>query len=129
MSTVCGAHVGGWADVGACSAEGGRRPGRIRRRAARGRCVEGLFATPNKTVKRQNGPFYWLTRDVAPVPIPRSPLGRILGTQTFRVAGVFAFYLHTFFGRPGFFILPTHKNIPTPAWPFSVAPGDQIQDF
>ena len=23
MSTVCGVHVGGWAGVGACSAEGG----------------------------------------------------------------------------------------------------------
>ena len=35
MSTVCSVHVGGWAGVGARSAEGGRRPGRIRRRAAR----------------------------------------------------------------------------------------------
>ena len=26
MSTVCGVHVGGWAGVGACSAEEGRRP-------------------------------------------------------------------------------------------------------
>ena len=42
MSTVCGVHVRRWAGVGACSAEGGRRPGRIRRRAARGRCAEFL---------------------------------------------------------------------------------------
>ena len=69
MSTVCSVHVGGWAGVGACSAEGGRRPGRIRRRAARGRCAEGLFATQHKPVKRQNGPFYCLTRDVAPASV------------------------------------------------------------
>ena len=35
MSTVCSVHVGGWAGVGACSAEGVGDPGRIRRRAAR----------------------------------------------------------------------------------------------
>ena len=40
MSTVRGVHVGGWAGVGACSAEGGRRPGRTRRRAALGRLLE-----------------------------------------------------------------------------------------
>ena len=39
MSTVCSVHVRGWAGVGACSAEGGRRPGRTRRRAARGRFI------------------------------------------------------------------------------------------
>ena len=39
MSTVCSVHVRGWAGVGACSAEGGRRPGRTRRRAARGRLI------------------------------------------------------------------------------------------
>ena len=33
MSAVCGVHVRGWAGVGACSAEGGRRPRRTRRRA------------------------------------------------------------------------------------------------
>ena len=36
------------------------------------------------------------------------PPGRILATKTFRAAGVFAFYLHTLFGCPGFCILPTH---------------------
>ena len=43
MSTVCGVHVRGWAGMGACSAEGGRRPGRTRRRAARGRLAELLI--------------------------------------------------------------------------------------
>ena len=46
MSTVCGVHVRGWAGVGACSAEGFRRPSRTRRRTARGRCV--LFCEPRK---------------------------------------------------------------------------------
>ena len=46
MSTMCGVHARGWAGVGACSAEGGRRPGRICRRAARGRLV--LFSEPRR---------------------------------------------------------------------------------
>ena len=48
-----------------------------------------------KPVKRYNGRFYWLTRDVALVLARLCPPGRILGTQTFRAAGVVR-------------ILPTH---------------------
>ena len=81
-------------------------------------------AGPRKPVERHNGRVYWPTRDVALgfVDFFHAP-GRILGTQifraagfffrillthTFRVAGGFAFYLHTLFGRPGCCILPTH---------------------
>ena len=82
-----------------------------------------LFATPSKPAKRQFGPFYWLTRDVALGLARLCPPGRILGTQriprgrdpilstqpfraagvfrilpthTFRVAGVLHFSTHTF---------------------------------
>ena len=67
---------------------GGRRPGRICRRAARGRLLELLLRKSSKPVKRHKGSFYCRTRDVAQV---RYPPGRILGTQTFRVAGVLHF--------------------------------------
>ena len=64
-----------------------------------------------KLVKRTIVPFYWLTRDAAPGFVAPPPQGRILGTQTFRAAGVFrilpthtfrvavtvAFYLHKLF--------------------------------
>ena len=43
MSTVCSVYVGGWVGVSACPAEG-RRPGRIRRRAAGRPRLEVLFA-------------------------------------------------------------------------------------
>ena len=52
-------------------------------------------AGPRKPVKRHNGRFYWLTRDVALGLARLCPPGRILGTQTFRAAGVVR-------------ILPTH---------------------
>ena len=62
-------------------------------------------AGPRKPVERHNGRVYWPTRDVAvgSVDFFHAP-GRILGTQTFRAAGVFAFYLHTLFGLPS----PSH---------------------
>ena len=59
-----------------------------------------LFATPSKPVKRHNGRFYCLTRNAAVVFARLCPSGRIVGTQIFRAAGVFAFYLHTLFGLP-----------------------------
>ena len=53
-------------------------------------------AGPRKPVKRHNGRFYCLTRDVFRTFCGLfHPPGRILGTQTFRAAGVFR-------------ILPTH---------------------
>ena len=52
-------------------------------------------------------PFYWLTRDVAQLRYPPSP-GRILGTQTFRVAGVLHFTYTQIFRVAGVCILPTH---------------------
>ena len=60
-------------------------------------------AGPRKPVERHNGRVYWPTRDVAVgfVDFFHAP-GRILGTQTFRAARVFAFYLHTLFGWPVF---------------------------
>ena len=47
-------------------------------------------AGPRKPVERHNGRVYWPTRDVAVgfVDFFHAP-GRILGTQTFRAAGVF----------------------------------------
>ena len=53
-------------------------------------------AGPRKPVERHNGRVYWPTRDVAVCFLDffHAP-GRILGTQTFRAAGVFR-------------ILPTH---------------------
>ena len=50
---------------------------------------------PRKPVKRHNGRFYWRTRDVILGFVDFHAPGRILGTQTFRAAGVFL-------------ILPTH---------------------
>ena len=44
-------------------------------------------AGPRKPVKRNNGRFYWLTRDVSLVFVDFHAPGRILGTQTFRAAG------------------------------------------
>ena len=93
-------------------------------------------AGPRKAVERHNGRIYWVTRDAALGLARLCPPGRILGTQTFRAAGVFAifythfsgcrhrrilptqffrvavtvavaFYPHTPFGWPGFCILPT----------------------
>ena len=64
-------------------------------------------AGPRKPVERHNGRVYWPTRDVAVgfVDFFHAP-GRILGTQTFRAAGVFRILpTHTFFGWPGFCIL------------------------
>ena len=54
-----------------------------------------LFHHASKPVKRHDGRFYWLPCDVALVLARLCPPGRILGTQTFRAAGVFAFYLHS----------------------------------
>ena len=54
-------------------------------------------AGPRNPVERRNGRFYWVTRDVAAVFARLRPPGRILGTQTFRVPGVFR-------------ILPTHTS-------------------
>ena len=65
---------------------GGRRPGRIRRRAARGRLLKLWSVTPNKPIKRHKGPFYWNTRDVSQFLYP-PPIR----------AG---FYVHIFFGWP-----------------------------
>ena len=72
-------------------------------------------AGARKPVERRNGRIYWLTRDVSLGFVDFHAPGRILGTQTFRAAGVSAFYLHTLFGWPGFCILPTHTfgAIPT----------------
>ena len=72
-------------------------------------------AGPRKPVERHNGRVYWPTRDVAVgfVDFFHAP-GRILGSQTFRAAGVFrilpthtfrvavtvAVYLHKLFGLP-----------------------------
>ena len=91
-------------------------------------------AEPRKPVKRRNGRCYWLTRDVSLGFVDFYPPGRILGTQTFRAAGVLrilptqtfrvagvlhftythfsggrgvAFYLHTLSGR---FLNDTEKN-------------------
>ena len=50
---------------------------------------------PRNSVKRHNGRLYWLTRDVSLGFVDFYPPGRILGTRTFRAAGVFR-------------ILPTH---------------------
>ena len=75
MSTVCGVHVRGWAGVGACSAEGGRRPGRTRRRAARGRLCVVQEATPSKPATSTNGRFYWEEHDVALVFVDLPPAG------------------------------------------------------
>ena len=65
---------------------GGRRPGRIRWRAARGSDV-GAFIV------------------VAPVPIPAPPpppRGADFRYINFSVGRNFAFYVHNFFGWPGF---------------------------
>ena len=52
-------------------------------------------AGARKPVERRNGRIYWLTRDVSLGFVDFHAPGRILGTQTFRAAGVFR-------------ILPTH---------------------
>ena len=52
-------------------------------------------AGPRQPVKRHKDRFYRLNRDVVLVLVDSHPPGRILGTQTFRAAGVFR-------------ILPTH---------------------
>ena len=74
----------------------------------------GGRSTPRKPVKRHNGRFYWLTRDVSqllwtpPGPDFRytnfsgGPNFRILHTHIFLGGRGFAFYLHALFGRPGF---------------------------
>ena len=46
-------------------------------------------AGPRKPVKRYNGRLYWVTRDVSLGFVDFHAPGRILGTQTFRAAGVF----------------------------------------
>ena len=83
-------------------------------------------AGPRNPVERRNGRFYWVTRDVSLGFVDFHAPGRILGTQTFRAAGVVrilsthtirvaevlhfpythfsgsrgvAFYLHTLSGR------------------------------
>ena len=55
-------------------------------------------AGPRKPVERHNGRVYWPTRDVAVgfVDFFHAP-GRILGTQTFRAAGVFPHFTYTHF--------------------------------
>ena len=61
-------------------------------------------AGPRKPVERHNGRVYWPTRDVAVgfVDFFHAP-GRILGTQTFRAAGVFPDFTYTHFsGGQGF---------------------------
>ena len=101
----CGCMLGG----------GGRLPGRIRRRAARGRLLEFLLCKPSNSIKRHNCPFCWLTRDIALGLVPPSSGPDFRYTNfsggrgfafclhtLFRAAGVFAFYLHTLCGRPGF---------------------------
>ena len=72
--------------MNACSAEGYRRPGRTC--GGSGSIDFVQEATPRKPVKRHNGRFNWLPRD-ASLGLARLCLpGRILGTQTFRAAGV-----------------------------------------
>ena len=66
----------------------------------------GLIHHASKPLKRHNGQLYWLTHDVAFVFARLCPPGRILGTQTFRAARVFAFYLHKLFGLPS----PSHLH-------------------
>ena len=66
-------------------------------------------AGPRKPVERHNGRIYWPTRDVAVsfVDFFLAP-GRILGTQTFRAAGVVRILpTHTFSGCRHICILPT----------------------
>ena len=48
----------------------------------------GPDVRPRKQMKRHKGRFHWLTRDVALVFVDLLAPGRILGTQTFRAAGV-----------------------------------------
>ena len=102
MSTVCSVHVGGWAGVGACSAEGVGGPAG----SAGGRLGVGgwsFYHKPSKPVKRHNGPFYWFIRDVAQFWYPPPPLPPcwILGPQTFRVTGVLHFTSTHFSGGRG----------------------------
>ena len=91
--------------MGACSAEEGPA-GSAGERLGVDACTFSSV-TPSKPVKRHNGRFYWLTRDVAPVPVP-PPSGPDFRYTNFSGGRGSAFYLHTLFEWPGFCILPIH---------------------
>ena len=79
------ARVRGWADVGACSAEGvgdGPNPagGRLGHRSRCPGFRSGFYflePCPRKPVKQHNRCFYWLTRDVAVGLAGFRPPGRV----------------------------------------------------